>query len=395
MIIPPHVLSAARQIDTAGYVYDLDILRSRLSQIEDALPLKRKHIHFATMANDHTNVLATIAETGHGVFVNSPLHLRLALSSGVAAKQIIYAASNMSGSEMRMCLNVGVHLVLDSAGQVASLDAIAPTNTPVGIRVNAGSAIEGPSLALEASYRFGLLADEVDAVQRSTRNLRITGVHCYFGTDILDPRTLLDGLDRLASIAVLLPDLEYVDGGGGFGIADDFDSPAFDLAAYGRGAAAIIARLEERLRRPVTLIVEPGRWLSAPIGWFFARVIDVKPRADRILAGVAASVVQFPRMLLHPEKARHPCEIVDGRHRLPAALPVWVTGNSTYSRDFLARGAALPNPKVGDLIAFHNAGAYCRSMRTRFLGKEDPEELFLHAPDERRPLVDAFANAAQ
>lgn len=395
MIIPPHVLSAARQIEAAGYVYDLNILRDRLRQIEDALPIRRKRIHFATMANDHTSVLATITETGHGVFVNSPAHLRLALGAGIPARRIIYAASNMSGRELRMCLDAGVHLVLDSAGQVASLDAIAPANTSVGIRVNVGSAIETPSLALETSYRFGLLADEVGATVHASRNVRITGVHCYFGTDILDPRTLLDGLERLASVAVMLPDLEYVDGGGGFGIPDDPVSPQFDLAAYGAGAAAIMARLEEKLGRPVTLIVEPGRWLSAPIGWFFSRVIDIKPRADRILAGVAASVVQFPRMLLHPEKARHPCEIVDGQHRPTASLPIWVTGNSTYSRDFLARGAALPVPRVGDLIAFHNAGAYCRSMRTRFLGKEDPEEIFFHAPNERRPLVDAFATAAQ
>jgi len=34
-------------------------------------------------------------------------------------------------------------------------------------------------------------------------------------------------------------------------------------------------------------------------------------------------------------------------------------------------------------------------MRTRFLGKEDPEEIIFDAPDERRPLADAFATAAQ
>ncbi|MGY4568067.1 MULTISPECIES: diaminopimelate decarboxylase family protein [Bradyrhizobium] len=395
MMIPPYVLSAACHIEANGYVYDLNILRDRLRQIEDALPIRRRRIHFATMANDHPSVLATIAETGHGVFVNSPAHLHLALGAGLSARRIIYAASNMSGHEMRMCLDAGVHLVMDSATQLAGLDAIAPAGTSVGIRVNVGSAIETPSLAIETSYRFGLLADEVGAAVSATRNVRVTGAHCYFGTDILDPDTLLDGLERLSSVAVKLPHLEYVDGGGGFGIADDFVSRQFDLAAYGAGAAAIMAWLEQRTGRPVTLIVEPGRWLCAPIGWFFARVTDVKPRADRILAGVAASVVQFPRMLLHPDKARHPCEIVDSQQRPPAALPVWVTGNSTYSRDFLARGAALPHPKVGDLIAFHNAGAYCRSMCTRFLGKEDPEEILLHAPEERRPLMDAFVTAAQ
>lgn len=395
MTIPPHVLSLAHNIEQATYIYDLDILRTRLGLIERALPMRRKQIHFATMANDHPDVLATVAEAGYGIFVNSPAHLALARDAGIPSRRIIYAASNMSLPEMKMCLDAGVHLVLDSPGQVAGFDAIAPAGTAVGIRVNAGSAIESPVLSQEASYRFGLLAGEVDGVQRSTRNLRIVGVHCYFGTDIMDPRLLLDGLSRLAVVAETLPHLEYVDGGGGFGISDDLAAPPFDLVAYGEGAAAIMARLEAKLRRPVTLIVEPGRWLSAPIGWFFARVVDVKMRPDRIFAGVAASVVQFPRMLLHPDKARHPCEIVASGDRPTAAPPVWITGNSTYSRDFLARGAALPTPAPGDLVAFHHAGAYCRSMLTRFLGKEQPDEICLNVSRERAYHPGAFATAAE
>jgi diaminopimelate decarboxylase len=395
MTIPPHVLASARNIEQATYIYDLDILRTRLGLIEQALPLRRKRIHFATMANDQPEVLAAVAAAGCGVFVNSPAHLGLALDAGIPSHRVIYAASNMSRREMQMCLDADVHLVLDSAGQIADFDPIAPAGTAVGIRVNAGSAIEASVLAHEPSYRFGLLSSEADAARRSARNLRIVGVHCYFGTDIMDSQLLLDGLSRLASIGEMLPDLEYVDGGGGFGISDDLAAAPFDFTAYGKGAAAIMARLEAKLRRPVTLIIEPGRWLTAPIGWFFARVVDVKVRPDRIFAGVAASVVQFPRMLLHPDKARHPCEIVACGDRPTATLPVWITGNSTYSRDFLARGVALPIPRPSDLVAFHHAGAYCRSMLTRFLGKELPEEVFLNVSREQPYHPGSFATAAE
>src|SRR5689334_19709976 len=123
----------------------------------------------------------------------------------------------------------------------------------------------------------------------------------------------------------MLPDLEYVDAGGGFGISDRSPNLQFDLALYGRCAAKIMTALEARLGHRVTLIIEPGRWLAAPIGWFFARVVDVKMRPDRIFAGLNASVAQFPRLLVYPEKARHPCEIVDADDRPDASQPVWLS----------------------------------------------------------------------
>jgi diaminopimelate decarboxylase len=393
MTIPPRVLARAHSAQAPLYVYDLGVLRERLRLLE-ALPVPRKRIYFASMANDHPQVLAEIAAVGHGVFVNSLAHLTLARSAGVPAARIVFAASNMTRDEMTACLAAGVHIVLDSPGQVAMLDAIAPAGTAIGVRVNVGSATESPALSAEASYRFGLMPDELAQAVRSVANVRVVGVHSYFGTDIMAPPVLLDGLKRLAQVAETLPGLEYVDAGGGFGIPDESPGLPFDLALYGRGAAAIMTALEARLHRQVTLAIEPGRWLAGPIGWFFARIVDVKTRPDRIFAGLNASVAQFPRLLLYPEKARHPSEIVGAGDRPDAPRPVWLSGNSTYSRDFLARGIVLKMPREGDLVAFHHAGAYCRSMLTRFLGKEHPDEIVLGA-SARLAGGDLYSEAAE
>jgi diaminopimelate decarboxylase len=52
MRIPHRVLARARSAQTPLYVYDLGVLRERLRLLE-ALPVPRKRIHFASMANDH------------------------------------------------------------------------------------------------------------------------------------------------------------------------------------------------------------------------------------------------------------------------------------------------------------------------------------------------------
>lgn len=390
IIPPPSVRKAALVRNGPSYVYDLALLRARLKRITELAQVPAR-VHFATMANDHEAVLREIATTEIGAFVNSPAHLDLALRAGFSPRKIVYAASNMSDAALRHCIAAGVHLVLDSLSQIEACDALAPEETRVGLRVNAGSAIEGPALAFESGYRFGVLPHELAQAVTLPRRLKIVGLHCYFGTDILDYRVLLKGLNQLAQLSHALPDLAYIDGGGGFGVADDDSVCEFNLEAYIEGAASIMRALSEERRRPIELVLEPGRWLAAPIGWFFATVVDVKRRDDRIFAGVNASVAQFPRMLIYPEKARHPCLVLDKETEPAASVPVWVAGNSTYSRDFLARAERLPEPAPGDVIAFGNAGAYCRSMRTRFLGMDDPAEIVLGACSDQRALTLAVA----
>ncbi|WP_164913434.1 alanine racemase [Sphingomonas sp. UV9] len=380
-MLPKHVADIAQTIgEPPTYIYDLAVLRERLARVEQLVPCA-KRIFFATMANDHPAFLGEVRRQGAGVFINSPRHLRLAINLGFAPADLIYAASYMSVTEMDECLQLGVHVVLDSLDQVAHFAARAPDGTRAGIRVNVGSALDGKALRDDPDYRFGLLPAELgEAVATAAASgLRLVGVHSYFGTDIRDPDILLEGLRRLLAAGAALPDIEYVDGGGGFGIPDTLDGEEFDLAAYGEGAAAILGDAERALGRSLVLYLEPGRYVSAPCGWFFARAIGAKPRADRLMVGLSASAVQLPRLLLHPDTAQHPWHIVGRERDPPHAQPVWLCGNSTYSRDFLARACRSPAPVEGDLVVFHNAGAYGRSMLTEFLGKDRPVEIVLDA----------------
>lgn len=372
------VLRAGVESDAPAYVYDLDVLQQKCRRLL-SLPISRKRVFFATMANDHPGILRRIHESGLGAFVNSPAHLRLALEAGFAPRDIVYAASNMSPREMERCASLAVNLVLDSVGQVESLGTVAG-GIDIGLRMNVGSALDKERLRHDPAYRFGILGHEVpralDAAAASGN--RIVGAHSYFGTDLLDPSILIDGLEHLAEAAGALPDLRYVDVGGGFGIPDGTGVPEFDVEEYGRRAAATLRDVERRLGKAIELYIEPGRWLVSDSGFFFVKVVDLKMRDDRLFVGTNGSVAGFPRPLLYPEIARHPCAVAGIRGPVHP-VPVYVCGNSTYSQDFLARGIALPKPEIGDTLVFFNAGAYGRSMITNFLGKDRPAEIVLDA----------------
>lgn len=378
MNLPAQALDIGRAARQPVYVYDLAVLRAQIARLQ-MIPWSPKRLFFATMANDHPEILGQVRDCGHGIFVNSLKHLSLGLDLGFKPTNIIYAASSMTPEEMLFCVGKGIHLVLDSVDQIEMLCRLVTGVEEIGIRVNVGSALNGSMLHHEPEYRFGILPEEMpDALAIARRGgLSIVGIHSYFGTDLMDWSILVNGLARLSEVAVDLPGLNYIDGGGGFGIADDLGSGSFDLVAYGNGVAEVMRTQQRRLGRPLALYIEPGRYLAAGCGWFFVKVVSRKPRRDRLFVGTNGSVSQFPRPLLYPERARHPWQIVGRETAVAHDVPVWLCGNSTYSRDFLARNAVAPAPEIGESIVFHNAGAYCRSMLTDFLGKERPREIII------------------
>lgn len=389
--IPEAVLQVGVDSPSATYVYDLEQLRLRCQDLTQ-LCIPRKRVFFATMANDHPEILACVRDCGVGVFVNSPTHLSLVLELGFEPERIVYAASNMVPDEMRTCLDHRIALVLDSIGQIRALGKLADGDVEIGVRLNVGSAIDRASLGSDPGYRFGLLEEEIPQALdvASAHGIRIVGAHSYFGTDLMQADILLEGLERLCRTAIRLPDARYLDVGGGFGVPDTLGGPEFDLAEYGRRAAEILDRQERELDRTLELYIEPGRFLVADSGYFFVKVVDCKLRDDRVFVGTNGSVVNFPRPLLYPDRARHPCEIVGPRGTQPMhSKPVYVCGNSTYSQDFLARNLSLPLPEPGDTLVFHNAGAYGRSMITHFLGKSRPTEIVYDSAmaDERMPCI--------
>ncbi|HEX6024491.1 MAG TPA: hypothetical protein VFZ00_21050 [Solirubrobacter sp.] len=388
------VIDAGLSFEAPTYVYDLGELHARCARLERALPAAAR-VFFATMANDHPVLLGELRERGHGVFVNSPRHLELALATGFEPSQVLYAATNMLAREMRATLASGARLVIDSIGQLRTLAEVAPPSTRVELRVDVGSALDGGQLAHEPGYRFGVLPSELSMAARiaTASGVTIGGVHAYFGTDVMSVDVLLDGLERLCGVLRALPAATTVDVAGGLGVGDGLSD--FDLEGYGLGAAAILERWSSRLDRALELVIEPGRWLAATCGHLFVTVVDVKRRATRTFVGTNGSVAIFPRPLMYPDRARHPCGIVGEHDRPEHVQPIWVCGNSTYSRDFLAAGIRMALPRPGERLVIGNAGAYSRSMITEFLGKPRPAEICLPSDGAGAGEPDALRDAAR
>lgn len=378
-----HVVAAvAKEFGTPCYIYDESLVRRNAARF-GRLAYANRAVHAASMANNNPELLRLLHSLDFGVFVNSTKHLKLALDCGFAPEEIIYTSTGIRRSDLELIAELGVHVNIDSLGQLKAFGEIAPGQS-CGIRLNIDENSLG-NVFIGIESRIGLLEAEIpEALEIAARhNLTLVGTHVYLGTNIVSLETMMAGVARTLELSDQLADLTYVDLGGGFPVPD-MDVPEFDYEEYDRRISAMFEEYSAKRGRDVRLVLEPGRALFGDAAVFCTSVLEVKDRPDRRLACVDASATLLPRSMFYGEY--HAVEVL-GRDDEPVYLkPTDVVGSTTYSRDFLAKGGKLPEVREGDVLAFRNAGSYGYSMISQFLGQDMPREVLV-SPDGTARLI--------
>jgi len=359
------------------YLYDTKSIQQNCSRFL-SIPYPSKSIHFAMMSNSTPEFLMIIKEAGLNVFVNSKMHLELAIQLGFHDAELVFAASAMDEPTMIQVKQSGAIVILDSVGQLNQWVSLFP-DTGVGIRCNIGEMVV-PKKTLAGYFigkesRLGLSIDSIGALEG---NPAICGLHMYAGTNITDINYFIECYNQITRLAGLFPGLQYLDFGGGFGIGEK-TTKEFDFENFGIRVSRLMNKVSEKAGRPIKLLLEPGRIVGVKSGYFVCRVVDIKEQNNQQMIGVNASCVQFPRPLFYPDDAYHPPAILQKNNCSDdtSGLLTSIYGCSTYSRDFLAKHVILPQASVGDVIVLGHAGSYCAAAHTDFLGFPKAKEYFL------------------
>jgi diaminopimelate decarboxylase len=217
--------------------------------------------------------------------------------------------------------------------------------------------------------------------------LEIVGVHVHVGSQI----TTLEPLSRAAERMIALVDglkadgvaLQHLDLGGGLGISYD-GGPEPDVQAY----AAIVSAAARTTG--LTLIVEPGRWLSGNAGALLSEIIDMKPAPDDDGGGDAAHprrqfVILDAGMtdLMRPALYGAVHRIVRLEPATGPAVPCDIVGPVCESSDAFLGDRLLVDPRVGALVAILDAGAYGACMGSNYNRRPLAPEVLVDEGDWR------------
>ncbi|OEJ97333.1 diaminopimelate decarboxylase [Streptomyces thermolilacinus] len=388
----------AEEFGTPLYVYDEGVLAAQYGTLRRALHPKLEYF-YSLKANPNISVLAALASRGARAEVCSAAELLTALRAGVDPGDIIFVGPGKSRTELTAALEHGIHAVVcESFDELALLDGLArarDTRAPVILRVNPAFSVKGSRLTMGGRPRqFGMDEEQLLArpgLAKEFPATRIIGVQAYMGTRILDAAVVTENTRRIFELAervgaeLDIP-LRTVDVGGGLGIPYFDGEEELDTAELAAGLNPVVE--EFHTRHPQTrLIMELGRYLTAPAGVYLVRVRYLKTSRGENFAvvdggthhhmaavGIGSFVKRnFPMRLLSRETSGEP-------------VPWQVTGPLCTPNDTLGKNVPLPPLRTGDLIGVLRSGAYGPTASpVQFLSHGYPAEVLVR--DGRPHLV--------
>ncbi|MEO3977547.1 phosphopantetheine-binding protein [Streptomyces sp. CAU 1734] len=382
------------------YIYDLARVRASLEDLRAALPQPCR-IYYSLKANPHPGLVAELRRGGARAEVTSRGELAAALDAGHPAAELMYSGPGKVAAELNEAITAGMRTF--SAESFGDLERIGAAAAAQGVtadcvlRINAAGAPGQAGLRMTggpSQFGFDLDGLRTERARLLAQGTRIVGMHFFPLTNARDEEGLRAELAQSIRTAAELRDdlgipLHLLDLGGGF--AAPYATPG-ERPVYRGLRTALTAVLDEHLPgwrsgEPV-IAFESGRYLVGDSGRLITTVTDVKHSRGTDYAVLDSGINHLGGLSglgrLLPLSAQ-PVESGTGTDAQgpDAEAEVWpetvtLAGPLCTPADVLARSAALPGVRSGDLLSFPNVGAYGLSASLLgFLGHPAPAEVLL------------------
>ena len=423
------VAGLAGRVDTPFFLYSQARIAANVARVRRAFASRHaaSRVFFASKACSNLWFLEQVRAAGAGAEVNSGGELWKALRAGFSPGQLVFNGVAKSRRELEEAVTAGIRgIVADSLCELRRIDEVArdlgrPARVLPRVDVNVSGGTH-PGLETASGGKAGIDRGEaLDAFRlaAASEHLRLEGLHLHIGSQIttLEPylRALgvaLDLLDEVErELGVTVPALDV---GGGFAVAyrerplhpdDDYFFTGLGVEDYAAAIAEVVAR-----RRPaLELWVEPGRSIAADTAILVTRVESEKTKRlrdqrgravaeDRWLLVDAGYNTFFDPVLYgwyYPlVSVSRPAAAADGSFRVAGPL---CDGGDVFGGDDATEYRRLPAATApGDLLAFHDAGAYTLELMTPYNARptagayavvEGARMLRIRAPQSREDLV--------
>ena len=369
----------AERFGTPCYVYSRAAIEAAFREFDQGLAGVAHLVCYAMKANPTLAILDVLARLGAGFDIVSGGELARVLAAGGPADRVIFSGVGKSEAEMRQGLAAGIRCFnVESEPELERLDRVAREMglvAPVSLRINPDvDAGTHPYISTGmAGNKFGIPHERALPAYRraaSLANLRVTGIDCHIGSQILDVAPLDTALDRVLDLVAALARegiaLHHVDLGGGVGIRYRESDRAPDVRGYCGRVARRVAPLG------LEVLLEPGRSIVGSAGVLVTRVEYLKLDKAKRFAIVDASMTELIRPALY--QAWH--EIVPVRERGGPRESYEVVGPVCESSDVLGSDRPLAL-EAGDLLAVLSAGAYAMAMASNYNARPRPCEVMV------------------
>lgn len=382
------LVKAAEQFGSPVYVYDKAVIQDRCQSLLNAVGFPKKKMLYAMKANSNQAVVRTILSAGFGLDCVALGEVLFALQLG--ADRILYTNNNVADSEFQAVVKLAretgkIWINCDSLQRLNDL----PDGSSCFVRINGpvGGGHHDHVITCGPDSKFGIPWEHVPDILKiaTAKKHKIVGVHQHIGSGIREVERFGQAMDILITVLrkYTLPDLEFVNFGGGIGVPYRPTEKPIDLKSFGSMLSTNFGAFCKEAGRDLTLMLEPGRFPVAESGYLVTKVNTLKDTPyGKTFAGVDSGFNHLVRPTMYGSY-HHISNLTNASG---AAKDYYVAGNICESGDIFTRGdgddnhaasRSLPEVRRGDLLALHNAGAYGYVMASEYNMRPRPPEVLL------------------
>ena len=333
-------------------------------------------LHYACKALSNLEVLKFIRTLGAGLDAVSIEEVSLGIRAGYQPDQICFTPSGVGFPELEEAVHKGVKINIDNLDML-ELFAQKYPDYPVCIRINP-HIMAGGNLKISVGHidsKFGISIHQLPHLLKLVDhwNIPVEGIHMHTGSDILDTEVFLGAVEILLNAAKSFPNLKYIDLGSGFKVPYKEGDIETNIEQLGQTISARMKTFYEEYGKEVDLIFEPGKFLVSEAGVLLTEVNTVKVSPSTLFAGVNTGFNHLIRPMFY--NAYHHIENISN----PTGNPrVYNVVGYLCETDTFAVNRRIAEIRVGDILSFRNAGAYCFTMSSNYNSRLKPAEVLLH-----------------
>jgi len=364
--IPIHQI--AEKVGTPFYLYSYHTLVRHFTVFDDAFKGIPHLVCYSAKSNSNLAILRLFVNLGGGIDIVSGGELYRALNAGADPQKIVFSGVGKREDEIEYALKTGILMFnVESSQELQAINEVAGRigkKAPISIRVNPDiDPKTHPYISTGLKQnKFGidiLRAPMAYRLAAQMPNLKIVGIDCHIGSQLVEVEPVVEALKRLKQLVENLRKeglkINYLDLGGGLGITYEDEEPPHPVEY----ASTI---LEEIRGFGCTLVLEPGRVIVGNAGVLISKVLYTKENEEKRFVIVDAGMND----LVRPSYYGSYHNILPVKEEKREEIIADVVGPICESSDFLAKGRKLPNLRSGELIAVMSAGAYGFSMSTNY-----------------------------
>ncbi len=374
----------AQTYGTPLYVYDFDAMRTQFESLKEAFRGRKSILAYAVKANSNLSVVKHFAQLGSGADCVSIGEVRRALMAGVPKYRILFSGVGKRDDEIREAIESDIlYINVESEAELGRVEMIARelgTKARISIRVNPNIDPKTHPYISTGLHdnKFGV---EIVAAKRmyiqakNSDHLDPVGIHFHIGSQLTELEPIYEAAvivaDLLRSLQAIDIELKFFDIGGGLGVRYDNET-TIEPYDYAQAILSALKGID------VTIICEPGRFLTANAGYFLTKVLYEKNNGEKRFVMVDGAMNDLIRPSLY--KAYHRIEALDKSGEESVAD---VVGPVCESGDFLAKNYPLPMMEHNDILVVHSAGAYGFGMGSNYNTRGRSAEIAIEADKER------------